>query len=731
MTDSSPQSKPYNSFLTSWISTWLTLTVVMSTLQILCQRMGFSTFYVRHGLENPYYLRCYLSELFWILLISGFVGFGVEILCHGCLNNRARAWWIRSLATIPVIGFLLSWTVYLNQSVFIDADAIRFFMEDWWRLVQHALHQSDSSLIGVFVNTILLIAGLALLKWVFDRAAQNRGVRLSLLVILPTLLLVAGLFKARAYTYRDAKDFGEFRENRAFISYFLSVNLNYRSHLGPLTTLVFSLTEGPDTPWSDLVHNAEGFEAVYPELTQADVWMDKAKTHTDTSGYRPNVILIIIESLRAEMPFMAKNSIEVMPNIRSLLPRSAYFTNHRSTSSHSSYSDIVPLSGLYPMRSRNTHYYGRNVPYPRVRIYDILKPMGYRTAIISSQDERWGGMHRYLESDQLDAFIHAGNTEDQKWDPEAFSGDSGFERFVTSMKNSGKIRDAATVESVVHWIEQDPEKPFFVYMNLQDSHFPYNIPEDSRVFSTGEGLHDLGFNRMTHDMLPEMTGRYMDSLHGVDRTLRRLLDYLESTGQMDRSIIVVIGDTGQSFLEHGYSNHGGPMYGEVIRTPFILKLDKTNQRYAGRHAFATSHVDIVPTLLDLIGLDPYPGVQGNSVIDWIGSKVDPIDVPPVFLTSQTPLAHQHGIIQSGYKLLFNQLTGEKELFDLENDPGELINIHQDLPEVSESMEARLRFFIEHQLAYYSDTDKVLQFFPPQYYFPKIERHPLPVPPSDE
>ena len=97
----------------------------------------------------------------------------------------------------------------------------------------------------------------------------------------------------------------------------------------------------------------------------------------------------------------------VMPNLEKIIESSRVFTNNYTQASHSNYADMGPLSSHYPLRSPNAYVYPVNPSYPRVLIYDILKELEYKTAVISSQNEKWGSMINYLKTGHIDHFFHS------------------------------------------------------------------------------------------------------------------------------------------------------------------------------------------------------------------------------------------------------------------------------------------------------------------------------------
>src|SRR6185295_12806522 len=142
---------------------------------------------------------------------------------------------------------------------------------------------------------------------------------------------------------------------------------------------------------------------------------------------------------------------------------------------HSNYEDLVPLASQYPLRSPQMYSYPPNPTYPRVLVYDVLKALGYRTAIFSSQNENWGGMLNFHRQSSLDKLFHA----------ETFSGptytawdDLGFAKWVQQTGSAGSVDDKYTVGEAIEWLDTAGDKPFFLHMNLQSSHVPYVVPDD-------------------------------------------------------------------------------------------------------------------------------------------------------------------------------------------------------------------------------------------------------------
>jgi len=358
---------------------------------------------------------------------------------------------------------------------------------------------------------------------------------------------------------------------------------------------------------------------------------------------------------------------------------------------------------MYPLRSRYYHLYPENPPYPRVLVYDVLKAIGYRTAIVSSQNEDWGQMANFLKTPSLDYFLHAANYEGDTHVPR---GDTGFERFVKGSKRSGKIDDRLTINEAISWIKKDTETPFFLYTNVQSSHVPFEVPSDfQRKFAPAAVDFQLRFGSFPKDKIQTVRNLYSDSLNYIDVQLGRLFVSLKELGLWENTLIVITGDNGQAFYEHGFAAHANELYEELVRVAFLIKFPGIKPSIDQRPA---QHIDIPSTILDALGLPPHPAFQGVSLLQSPAPEHR-----SRFLVAQAPLIHSYGIVRGGFKLLYNYRSKNYQLFDLEHDPGEKNNIVNQRTDMREDLASRLSRFRREQLAYYDSATLLSTTYPPK------------------
>jgi arylsulfatase A-like enzyme len=431
--------------------------------------------------------------------------------------------------------------------------------------------------------------------------------------------------------------------------------------------------------------------------------MDEYVAGVDRARFRPlNVLMIQIESLRADQLRAYGSTRDVMPAVDALSREARVFTNAYVQATHSNYADLVPLASQYPLRSRQMHEYPENPTYPRVLIYDVLKALGHRTAVVSSQNERWGGMINFHRPSNLDYLFHA-----ELYDGPTISPfeDAGFAEWVRQTRGAGSVDDRYTVDEAIRWLDTVGGAPFFLHMNLQSSHVPYVVPEGfDRPFGPDDIDFAIMWGRFPQDQVQVVKDRYADSLRYEDVQIGRLFAHLRAKGLWENTIIVIGGDNGEAFYEHGIAAHASTPYEEVVRVPMVVRAPGTAAAPDDRPAM---FLDVPPSLLALMGLPPHPGFQGISLFD-----TNPDADRPIFTMVQSPLADQIAVIQSGRKLIHSTRDNGFILYDLVRDPGERRNIAAQRPDLVDELSAVLFAWRDRQLTYYADVSRHAREYAP-------------------
>lgn len=626
------------------------------TLQLACSLFIHNSFLI--SAELPLYTRL-------ALLIIGSVPLLLLLQCGSLLLSffPKRLRWAQSfIAFIGLYALLFYYFAsYISLGTagnFIGYDIFLFLINNPILLLQQFLHIQPRNTVllfaGTFIFTILSLIIWPLLKQVLNR--QTAVWRRIFWIFVKLLLISFILANAKMKTDLHRTD---------PLATLLLVNHPDRG--------VIAAMDAKDLP----------FRAIYPPIISLEQY---TQSLPQEQWQKKNVIVILVESLRPDQLQTFGGTQDVMPNVDALARQSTLFTNTYAQSTHSNYADVSPFSSQYPLRTRTLYLYPKKAKFPHVMIYDILHQLGYKTAIFSSQNEHWGSMYNYLNTGHLDRFFHSEDSD--------------------SKKLSGKIDDRVTIDESMKWLGSIGQNPFFMYINLQSSHMPYVMPDDfPRRFGPQKLDFDLRFNSFPADKVRDVKGRYSDSLSYMDSQIARLLQFLKDSNQLQNTMIVLTGDNGQAFLEHGFAAHASYIYEEAIRVPMLFYLPwKSHLRKDERPA---QHIDIAPTILALLNLPPHPAFQG---INLAAETFDPHRTR--FLVTQSPLLYQYAVVKDDFKYLWTPQFNRVQLFDLKNDPTEKEDVSKKYPEKTKLLARYLRSWANLQLNYYSDPEKYSKYYSP-------------------
>lgn len=623
----------------------------------------------------------------------------IPLLLVTWLGNRAGKtaavrWTVAAIRALvvwlAVFLYMSSWALFWNTEVFLDRRAFAFLAAMDPVQVFHWVYPPLA--LGVIGTT--LIATIALVRlvpnWVTRRSpdSQRRLVLAGGAMLAGSVVAALSghvIYGSEATTPDLPKsEYAVMRDDRA----------------GPAAHALAELNRRPseDVP---AVAAVDGDKVIRRPI----ISMEQYLAGVPAGGIkRRNVVMVQIESLRSDQLRAYGGTRDVMPAVDALARESRVFTNAYIQASHSNYQDLVPLSSHYPLRSPGMYEYPPNPTYPRVLIYDVLKALGYKTAIFSSQNERWGGMINYHRPSSLDRFFHA---ETFKGPTTAQWGDLGFAEWVKETKSAGSVDDRYTVDEAIQWVDSLGSEPFFLHMNLQSSHVPYVIPKDfPHRFSPKTLDFAIMWGKFPIEKIDIVKDRYADSLFYEDTQLARLFEYLKKRGVWENTVIVVGGDNGEAFYEHGFAAHASSLFNEVMKVPMIVRAPDLAPGVDDRPAM---FIDIPPSIFELLGLPPHPSFQGISLFE-----PRPNPDRSLYMIVQTPAATQSAIVRSGFKLLFNELDGRYFLYDLVNDPAESPrkNLASSRPDLVEELNGRLRFWRGEQLSYYADVPRQSREYPP-------------------
>lgn len=410
----------------------------------------------------------------------------------------------------------------------------------------------------------------------------------------------------------------------------------------------------------------------------------------NTPRTTPNIFLIVLESITwNHFSFTGYEREDITPNLQAFSEESTLFPFTYATANHSNYAQPSIHSSQYPLRTKNLNTY-TTVDYPKTLLFDILANSGYQTAFISSQNEDWCGMKTFLFADtELQYFRHS---KDELGD---------------NIGAESKIDDKLTCEWALEYLEQrDPETPTFLYINLQRTHFPYDIPEEADRPYQPCSTDDFQFSYLGYprDEIQTVINKYDNALHYVDEQVGTFINYLKENDLYDDSLIIITTDHGESFYEHGFPTHSSSLYDDQIRVCTLIK--QPGQKTAAVRNDPISQIDINPTILEILGMENYPSFQGEPILN------NPRTNPIYFICHS--INRGIGILDYPLKFILPD-TRRQHLTHIEEDPAEIIDYSSQDPERMLELRKQLEIFRQQQLYYYMDlpAEERSNLFPPR------------------
>lgn len=363
-----------------------------------------------------------------------------------------------------------------------------------------------------------------------------------------------------------------------------------------------------------------------------------------------NVLLLVIDALRPDHTGFGGYDRPTTPCLDSLARQGVVFERAQSVANFTRASVPSMLTGVAPSVHGVSDADDR-LSDAFVTLAETLRERGYATAA-------------YAPNPSLDRRLNFGQ---------------GFEVYDdTALDNRQsvpwkKFETARRIQSAaLEFLDGGPGKPYFLYLHYRDAHRPYVPPPPyDRLFWSGparqwefsidEGPGDLEYYRSQYDA----------EIRYTDDRICEFLDELERRGRRDDTIVVITSDHGEAFLEHGVWEHGNDLYQEEIRVPLVILrpggANGANGGGAGRRSqHAASGVDLMPTILDLLGLEIPRYVQGTSLVPALDGRED--RERPVFAEGKRRAV---ALRRGNWKLLRLGRGGGWRLFDLDADPREL------------------------------------------------------------
>jgi choline-sulfatase len=349
---------------------------------------------------------------------------------------------------------------------------------------------------------------------------------------------------------------------------------------------------------------------------------------------KPSLLLITLDTVRADHLGCYGDKAAATPVLDRLAREGVRFADATTHAPITGPSHAGILTGVYPARYGIRDNASTPLPSDALTLAEALKTVGYRT----------GAFIGAFILDRAYGF-------DQGFD----TFDATFDRFAPGDKLQVERPASAVVKPALAWLDAVPaDQPFFAWVHLYDAHTPYTPPPP----------FDVKFRSHPYD----------GEIAAVDQAIGRLLAALERRGRLDDTLIVAIGDHGESLGEHGEEDHGVFLYDAVLHIPWIMRLP-SRERAGAVVREQVRAIDLMPTVLERLGVKPPAGLDGESLLPVVRGH-GRASIPPAYAETYYPTLH------FGWSALQSIRTGEwklieaprLELYDLRSDATEKTSV---------------------------------------------------------
>jgi arylsulfatase A-like enzyme len=423
---------------------------------------------------------------------------------------------------------------------------------------------------------------------------------------------------------------------------------------------------------------------------------------------RPNIVLISIDTLRADHVSCYGYKRQTTPEIDRIASEGMLFKNAFSSAVWTPPAHASMLTGLYPSQHGTVDFRKLDPSIPTIA--EVLTKNGYKTVgfVNNPAVGEFVGLDRgFTEFFELWKGVTSNNL--------LVRGVHFLYRNWLSFL--GKLDHGAqkTNMSVKNWLRNNAadEKPFFMFLHYIEPHNPIDAPHPFKIkFVEPNGhsnideekLGKVAYNplicytdslQLNEAEKERLISLYDGEIAYVDAMVGDIMDTFREKGILDETMVIITADHGEHFGEHGHYSHVSSLYEPIVHIPFIIRSPGTFKA-AGTFAAPVQHVDIFPTILELLSLkdDSWQHLPGRVLLPRNGEiEIEP--ERPAFaewegriphfvkdrlkessdatydeanLTAELKMA-----ISGGSKYIWRE-NGPEELYDLAADPHELHNL---------------------------------------------------------
>ncbi len=371
----------------------------------------------------------------------------------------------------------------------------------------------------------------------------------------------------------------------------------------------------------------------------AEPWFDIADAElVGPDGDGPdNVVFVILESVRASATTPYNSQLETTPYLDELADDSLFFEQAYAMVPHTSKALVAMLCGVPPRiimdiaESRPGGGPGRCMP-------TLLGDVGYRSLFMQSATEQFEARRGLVANMGFDDFLPLEQMDTEGYEEANYFG----------------YEDDIMLPYSADWLGEYGDQPFMTAYLTITPHHDYRAPGTYGFFE----FHDN-----------PLINRYLNSVRYIDHFVENLIDQYKELGLYESTLFVIAGDHGEAFGEHGREQHDNVPWQEGIHIPLIIH-DGSSSTEPVRHSAPVSHIDLVPTVLEMLDFEVTDGSYPGYVADQI--PPDRIVFFSCWYDDQCA-----GFLHDGHKFIHHFGNRRDELFNVLDDPQEQDNLLAD------------------------------------------------------
>lgn len=362
-------------------------------------------------------------------------------------------------------------------------------------------------------------------------------------------------------------------------------------------------------------------------------------------GSRLNVTLIVLESTRASSTSLYNAAVSTTPFLESLSAQSILFEHAYAMMPHTSKSLVSILCGVEPGIFMAIREATQEDGIPARCLPHLLKEIGYKTVFFQTATQRFENRATLASNMGFDEFYASEHLDHERFEAINYFG----------------LEDDAVLPVSHDWLNNASEETplLSVYLTLTPHH-DYKTPGH---FKTHALHHEKSYNS------------YLNAIRYVDQFTDKVIQQHKAAGRYDNTVFVIVGDHGEGFGEHGHYFHDTVIFNEGLHVPMMIHSPSMPELFDKRVDTLFSTVDIVPSVLDILGHQ----IEENV---YSGNRFAAHNQERVIFSHCWRIRACMAVYQNDFKLIHFFGRQEDRLYMFRTDPNETLNVIQEHQEVA-------------------------------------------------